>query len=295
MKIEILLVLGCLLYGAHTYDWGFCWEIQRGDGSFCDCGCGGHWSTPLSDPDCGPFGSNPPVQPYPQSLTCQPLTWNRNLWCSPNGTCAPCIGCGVWTCARESYNDGSVCNCNCGMPDPDCNVDQSGAANCYSGEVCDATGACNRCGNGAVDSGETCDRKGGCCSSDCSTKLQDGIDCKGGTGSCSDGVCLVPAEIGTASTSHISSIKARLTWSMESGGTVEKFCIQKKEKLGVGDWTTWEDVYPGLTNWNVNGNGDFYKQIPDLEPDTTYRARVRNMVGTKTSDWESTTQFTTDP
>ena len=62
-----------------------------------------------------------------------------------------------WTCAKEKYNAGdNICNCNCGMWDPDCqaptavrfwllhqqNPNKYQMTGCSAGEMCSLTGAC---------------------------------------------------------------------------------------------------------------------------------------------------------
>jgi len=42
-----------------------------------------------------------------------------------------------WTCDENKYKDGSVCNCGCGIPDPDCTTENAVNPNgCVEGSVC---------------------------------------------------------------------------------------------------------------------------------------------------------------
>ena len=77
-------------------------------------------------------------------------------------------GCTGWTCSPAFYGDG-VCDCGCGIPDPDCaNSLVASCAFCSDAGSCATTCAninpnnnavCNAsaCGNGRIDPGEACD------------------------------------------------------------------------------------------------------------------------------------------
>ena len=62
-----------------------------------------------------------------------------------------------WTCAPKDYQDGVVCHCACGIPDPDCANASLPVSGCTNDEVCSTAGTCTSCGNGVVDTGEECD------------------------------------------------------------------------------------------------------------------------------------------
>lgn len=273
--------------------WGICWGGPQlyGDG-FCDCGC----SPPTRDIDCDVYGSNPPRQDFRYGPACPQQTGNRNIWCNDIGICEPCDDCGVWTCDPSNYDANDGCHCNCGMPDPDCNTDQFNAYNCFPGlqgvgkEVCDVTGTCTTCGNGVIESGETCDRKSGCCSDDCSTPLQNGIDCHSGDGFCSSGLCLIPTpvdDIKSAKDAQGNVIRTNTTikveWVLEDevNPQVDTFCIEKNKKVG-GEWQGWEDAHPNVVGTKRS------KNVQNLEPGTTYKFRIRTKLPPKQSGWEAT-------
>jgi hypothetical protein len=106
-------------------DWT-CFEGYFGDG-LCNCGCG------ALDSDCSSLSRD---------------------------ACLSCIGCNyegcpgtidevdnrictgppyVWSCDDRYYDDGQLCNCGCGYPDPDCENDGIDAC-----DVCDFTGSCSK-------------------------------------------------------------------------------------------------------------------------------------------------------
>ncbi len=64
-----------------------------------------------------------------------------------------------WTCGANNYQDGFVCHCECGIPDPDCGNAVLIVSGCTNAEVCSADGRCTSCGNGFVDTedDEACD------------------------------------------------------------------------------------------------------------------------------------------
>lgn len=84
------------------WDTSVCNPIKYGTDGICDCGCGG-----TIDPDCAD-PSNPTtctgIEPY-----CDPATY----------TCAD-----RWTCDPSWYMNG-ICDCGCGIPDPDCAQESS--------------------------------------------------------------------------------------------------------------------------------------------------------------------------
>ena len=48
----------------------------------------------------------------------------------------------AWTCAAAAYNDGTTCDCMCGIPDPDCGIAAAPITGCTTGQVCTAAGMC---------------------------------------------------------------------------------------------------------------------------------------------------------
>lgn len=154
---------------------------------------------------CGADGCGGTCGTCPNSTTCQ-----SDGRCLADG----------WTCDPTHYSDGTVCDCGCGAPDPDCarGLPESG---CNEGEVCSAAGACVArvpaawtcepttydtndgcdCGCGAPDpdcevpdafvSGcgpgvTTCNADGTCgtCTPDCAGKTCGGDGCGGSCGTC---------------------------------------------------------------------------------------------------------------
>lgn len=99
------------------------------DGSQCDCGCG------FRDPDC----ENSLVASCDKcngtgacsGQACPGTIDERN-----NQACfkpAPPEG---WTCADYAYGDATVCDCGCGVPDPDCRTsDILACETCWCGSV----------------------------------------------------------------------------------------------------------------------------------------------------------------
>jgi hypothetical protein len=47
-----------------------------------------------------------------------------------------------WQCAAESYDTQDGCHCDCGIPDPDCDIIGSSVLNCSAGQTCSSQGAC---------------------------------------------------------------------------------------------------------------------------------------------------------
>ncbi len=83
----------------------------------CDCNCGTH------DPDCS-------IVPTPAVNHC-----NAGETCNSNDKCLP----PGFTCAESAYDDTSdVCDCGCGIRDPDCLTQKK--SSCSS---CNDTGSCD--------------------------------------------------------------------------------------------------------------------------------------------------------
>lgn len=104
---------------------------QYGDKAQCDCtDCG----TP--DEDC--------------SDTTLPING-----CAAGQTCGAdgmtCMGTPTgWTCDGAAYNDGTTCDCGCGIADPDCSIMGAPVNGCMMGESCNDNALC-------VPAGWTCD------------------------------------------------------------------------------------------------------------------------------------------
>lgn len=62
-----------------------------------------------------------------------------------------------WTCEPAAYEDGIVCHCACGAPDPDCAAGSLPVSGCTNDEICAPDGTCTSCGNAVVDDDEACD------------------------------------------------------------------------------------------------------------------------------------------
>lgn len=100
------------------------WDCRRrfyGTGDGCDCNCGA-W-----DPDC----DSPDAQVYGCVV---------GSACLEDGSCEVPVP-AEWVCGAATYGAGDECDCNCGVPDPDCET-SSGVRNCQRGEACDAEGRC---------------------------------------------------------------------------------------------------------------------------------------------------------
>lgn len=96
-------------------------------GDACDCNCGAY------DPDCN--DPNLAVNGCPGFGVC-----------NSQGTCE--VGAGEagsgprWLCAASEYNDGTTCNCRCGIYDPDCANASNAVLRCPSGFICGTNAEC---------------------------------------------------------------------------------------------------------------------------------------------------------
>jgi len=84
-----------------TSNYTFCDVKNFGDGGVCNCGCGDG----AVDPDCYYSSHRAPVCPLIGQKPSKDL-----VSCSADG----------WKCDPEAYGDGKKCDCECGIPDPDC-------------------------------------------------------------------------------------------------------------------------------------------------------------------------------
>eukprot|EP00727_Mastigamoeba_balamuthi_P012139 m51a1_g7548 putative serine-threonine protein (675) ;mRNA; f:82719-85341 len=134
--------------GGHCQDRWTCNMSRYGDSKVCDCECG-----EKSDPDC-----------TDASL---PTSCDGNWFCQNTQCTAP----REWVCNIVEYNNGLICDCDCGAFDPDC--DLSPINTCQKGtHFCNTSGMCAPyvCGNhlleNTTDHPEECDGGLGC-SSNC--------------------------------------------------------------------------------------------------------------------------------
>jgi hypothetical protein len=154
-----------------------CDPAEYDQDSYCQCGCG------APDPDCAKSGvSATGAETNCESWqTCSASTGicdcDANQRCNGQGTCGldgHCLcgdnyytddysnQCGytipnTWTCDKAKYGKDWICDCECGMVDPDCNVNNIyEAANCEDWEYCDSAGDC------ACDGTERCNNHGTC-------------------------------------------------------------------------------------------------------------------------------------
>ena len=154
-----------------------CDPLQYDQDDICQCGCG----TP--DPDClksgvSATGSNTNCADWQScSSTTGVCECEASVRCNGQGTCGRdghCLcgdnyytsdysdQCGyfipnTWTCDKAKYGKDWICDCDCGMVDPDCNVNNIyEAANCEDWQYCNATAVC------VCDGTERCNNHGTC-------------------------------------------------------------------------------------------------------------------------------------
>jgi hypothetical protein len=176
-----------------------CDASHYGTNDGCHCGCG------AVDPDCGAVTAD----------VCDEC--NAGGSCDTTGSGCPGLIdpeqndiCANWRCPANYYNDGFLCDCGCGVLDPDCPSPQ--AADC---DFCDSTGSCavGSCpSNIAPDENYTCtvpaqwtcaewyygvadgcDCGCGALDPDCEDVTADVCDYCNDNGSCGTGAC--PANI----------------------------------------------------------------------------------------------------
>lgn len=134
--------------GAPSPPFGWrCSFASYNDGQ-CDCGCG------VADVDCGDGNDIDDCEKCDSPGSCNggecpgKLREDNPSLCSP-----PPI---EWVCPDYSYMDFGVCDCGCGIVDPDC-----ADASFESCDVCNLPGSCanNSCANSAIDKADnsTCD------------------------------------------------------------------------------------------------------------------------------------------
>ena len=115
------------------------------DGFFCNCNCG------VPDPDCG-------AESF--SLDC-----GVGELCV-DGLCQSDVP-PEWTCDPAFFNAGLACDCNCGVHDPDCDIN-SFSVDCGFEEMC-VNGSCVEwsCPFSFYDDGQFCDCDCGVPDPDC--------------------------------------------------------------------------------------------------------------------------------
>ena len=135
---------GPLCYGVIDGSNEFCgnaaWTCPAGKyntGDGCDCGCG------ILDPDCDSFEAAA-CDTCDAAGSCGTADCS-NIWGPDNSECVTPAG---WTCHSSFYDDGTSCDCGCGVLDADC-VDPDGVgplteAHTSACDACDALGACVR-------------------------------------------------------------------------------------------------------------------------------------------------------
>ena len=151
-----------------------CNMSKYGTDNFCDCGCGG-----LIDPDC--LNAKNPTNCLGTLPYCNTST----------STCED-----KWKCSPEKYNDGKICNCECGVPDPDCG-DISRTPDCED-RFCKA-GKCDlstlwTCDPGDYNNNKECDCNCGLPDPDCESGTLDVMGCEENqyctiNGTCKSKVC----------------------------------------------------------------------------------------------------------
>ena len=160
--------------GATAESGWFCDPLFYNEKDGCDCECGA-W-----DPDCDLPGQD--VYNCDSAETCV-----------KPGTCIPIETPVGWECYPEFYNTLDGCDCECGIWDPDCDVQPYDVLNCDNGEVCVEPGVCEpkeappdwQCDPKYYDSGDGCDCDCGIWDPDCNFQ--------GGTHNCRrDEICIDP-------------------------------------------------------------------------------------------------------
>eukprot|EP00727_Mastigamoeba_balamuthi_P013149 m51a1_g8457 putative serine-threonine protein (704) ;mRNA; r:418450-421184 len=129
---------------------GACDPRSYGTSDGCQCGCGG-----LTDPDC--------YDPFHELRGCAGL---KSPMCElAGGNCTE-----RWACSPKLFGDGTVCNCGCGAPDPDCQeprLPNTCADNftCFEGRCLAPAGW--TCSPSYYNAGDDCDCECGMYDPDC--------------------------------------------------------------------------------------------------------------------------------
>ncbi len=152
-------------------------------GDDCDCDCG------VFDPDCDDRNLD--------VVNCAP-----GSTCNRDGTCKEPIP-EAWVCASYQYGEGDRCNCDCGAPDPDCEVAQLDESGCAPGGECQIDGTCSislpagwDCRRRFYGTGDGCDCNCGARDPDCDDPEQTVYGCIAGSACLADGSCELPVPEG---------------------------------------------------------------------------------------------------
>ncbi len=165
---------------------GSCGEC-KGDTPYCVVGnCAAECTPACEGKVCGDDGCN---------KTCG--TCKGDDVCSPSGKA--CVPKG-FTCGAQFYGDGQVCDCGCGVADPDCDNPALQVAGCLAkGATCDASSQCQgggtwTCDELAYDDGLSCDCGCGAPDPDCTHETLPITGCAKGqvcdiAGACAASAC----------------------------------------------------------------------------------------------------------
>lgn len=127
-------------------------------------GCGG---------SCGTCGADKPSCDSAQQCTATCTKQCDKKQCGADGCGGSCGSCGadascsstqhcvptLWSCAKDYFADGQVCDCGCGAPDPDCADPKAPVFGCPGkGTACGTNGICQAtfCGKNAECNGKWC-------------------------------------------------------------------------------------------------------------------------------------------
>ncbi len=186
----------------------YCATDDYADGLVCDCNCG------ATDPDC--------ADPNHAVAGC-----GVGQRCAERGVCIPAD----WTCAADDFGDGSVCHCECGAPDPDCDTPGASVEGCTAGERC-GRGRCVpeawTCDQARYSDGTSCECTCGAVDPDCDDPALGTSDCGGAPyvckapGDCTYGApsrsCALGADCGGVSCCTAATIPGS-TYGMGRGPT----------------------------------------------------------------------------
>lgn len=162
-----------------------CNPAYYGTSDGCDCACGAY------DPDCD--SGNQQLYNCSEGESCN----EEGLCVSPPPQLPEEPSSEGWTCNVDYYGTADGCDCNCGVPDPDCDITGQQLYGCMAGETCSDAGACVAeepvsawaCDPSYYDASDGCDCACGEVDPDCNKPNQLLYGCSTGQ-SCSDsGLC----------------------------------------------------------------------------------------------------------
>ena len=168
---------------------GSCGECQQ---ETPYCVAGGRGCSDVCEPDCegktcGPDGCGGSCGDCEESFTCGETT----------GQCVP----PEWRCRLQTYGDGRLCDCLCGLADPDCDDRTLPIVSCVPAATCDA-GECVLpeglwiCAEDRLGDGQYCDCGCGIPDPDCRIPEIPVVGC-GDRGTCTpEGACQCTPECG---------------------------------------------------------------------------------------------------